>query len=221
VSEGSAPPAGPSAPRPSAAAPRIGILGGSFDPPHVGHVLLAQDAIDSLALDALLVIPAGAQPLKAAAGASGAQRLAMARAAFGALPRVTVDPVEIDRGGLSFMIETVEHLEGRSPGAEFLLLLGADAAAHLDRWRDPERLLERVRLVIATRSGPEDAPVRTPWTRWPGVRAPIRLAGRRVDVSSSEIRARVASGRSIHGFVPEAVATLIATSGLYLSRNAC
>jgi nicotinate-nucleotide adenylyltransferase len=201
--------------------PRIGIFGGSFDPPHVGHVLLAHDACEALALDRLLVIPAGTQPLKGGAGAGPAERLAMVRAAFQGVPRVTVDPVEIDRGGLSYMIETVEHLEGQWPHAEFFLLLGEDAAADLDRWRDPARLLQRVQLVLATRSGPAAAPAPTPWTQWPGVRTPIRLAGRRVDVSSSEIRSRVASGRSIQGFVPEAVAAVIAASGLYLSRNAC
>jgi nicotinate-nucleotide adenylyltransferase len=214
----------PTAPDPgrrSGARRRIGILGGSFDPPHVGHVLLAQDAIEALALEELLVVPAGTQPLKGRAGATAAERLAMVQAAFRGVPGVRVDPVEIDRGGLSYMIETVEHLEGRSPGADFLLLLGEDAASGLDRWREPARLLQRVQLVIATRSGPEEAPARTPWTQWAGVRPPIRLAGRRVDVSSSEIRARVASGRSIHGFVPEAVAAVIAASGLYLSRNAC
>lgn len=200
---------------------RIGILGGSFDPPHIGHVLLAQDAVQDLALDRLLVIPSGTQPLKGAVAAPAADRLAMVRAAFAEVPRVEVDALEIERGGLSFMVDTVEELVRRWPQATFHLLLGADAAADLARWRDPARLLQLVQLVVADRGEPAGPDVPTPWRAWPDIRPPRRLTGRRVDVSSSEVRARVASGRSIRGFVPDAVATYIATAGLYLPRNAC
>lgn len=200
---------------------RIGILGGSFDPPHVGHVLMAQDALDLLELDRLLIVPAGTQPLKGASSATAGQRLAMVRAAFAGIPRVEVDPIEIDRGGLSYMGDTVEHFAGRWPEAELLLLLGADAAADLARWRDPQRLLQMVQLVVAVRDDDTVGPSPVPWATWPAIHPPVQLASRRVDVSSSEIRARIAAGRSIHGFVPEAVAAVIAASGLYLSRNAC
>jgi nicotinate-nucleotide adenylyltransferase len=201
--------------------PRLGILGGSFDPPHVGHVLLAQDALDDLALDRLLVIPSGTQPLKGDVAAPAAARLAMVQAAFAAVPRVTVEALEIERGGLSFMVDTVDVLRRRWPDADFHLILGADAAADLARWREPDRLLRLVQLVIADRGQPAGSDAPTPWRGWPGIRPPRRLTGRRVDVSSSEIRARVASGLSIRGFVPDAVAVQIATSGLYLPRNAC
>lgn len=200
---------------------RIGILGGSFDPPHVGHLLMAQDALDLLGLDRLLVVPAGTQPLKGTAAATAAQRLAMVQAAFAGISRVEVDPIEIDRGGLSYMVDTMEHFAGRWPDAELLLLLGADAAADLARWRDPQRLLQRVQLVIAVRDDETFGAAPLPWATWPAIHPPVQLASRRVDVSSSEIRARIAAGRSIHGFVPEAVAAYIAASGLYLSRNAC
>ena len=201
--------------------PRIGVLGGSFDPPHIGHVLLAQDALETLALTHLVVVPAAIQPLKGVQPTPAAARLAMTRAAFEGMPRTSVDPIEIERGGLSFMVDTVEALARRWPDAELLLLLGADAAAGLARWREPDRLLRCARLVVAVRADASAAEQAEPWRDWPGILPPRRLASRRVDVSSTEIRARVASGRSIHGFVPEAVAAYIATSGLYLSRNAC
>ena len=200
---------------------RIGILGGSFDPPHVGHVLLAQDALELLGLHRLLIVPAGRQPLKGSSSATAAERLAMVHAAFAGISRVEVDPIEIDRGGLSYMVDTVEHFAGRWPEAELLLLLGADAAADLARWRDPQRLLQLVQLVVAVRADETMGSSPVPWATWPAIHPPVQLASRRVDVSSSEIRARVAAGRSIHGFVPEAVAAFIAASGLYLSRNAC
>jgi nicotinate-nucleotide adenylyltransferase len=200
---------------------RIGILGGSFDPPHIGHVLLAQDAIEALALDRLLVIPTGTQPLKGAVAAPPLDRLSMVRAAFAGVPRVEVDAIEIERGGLSFMVDTVDTLRRRWPAAAFHLLLGADAAADLARWRDPARLLQLVQLVVADRGEPAGPDAPAPWREWPDIRPPRRLTGRRVDVSSSEVRSRVAAGLSIRGFVPDAVAAWIATSGLYLSRNAC
>lgn len=200
---------------------RVGILGGSFDPPHVGHLLLAQDAIDALALDLLLVVPTGTQPLKGPVGTPAADRLAMTRAAFADVPGTAVDALEIERGGLSYMVDTVETFARRWPGAEFLLLVGTDAAADLARWRDPERLLRLVQLVVAGRGGEAGGDAPAPWRDWPDIRPPRRLTGRRVDVSSSEVRARVAAGQSIRGFVPDAVAAYIAASGLYLSRNAC
>ncbi len=207
--------------REAGAPARIGIFGGSFDPPHVGHLLLAHDALDALHLDRLLVVPAGTQPLKGGSRASAQDRLAMVRACFDGMPGVEVDPVEIDRGGLSYMVDTVEHVARRWPSAELLLLLGADAAADLPAWRDPVRLLQLAQLVVAVRADGSASGAAEPWIEWPDIRPPQRLASRRVDVSSSEIRSRIAAGRSIRGFVPEAVASHIAASGLYLSRNAC
>jgi nicotinate-nucleotide adenylyltransferase len=202
---------------PALAPRRVGVFGGSFDPPHVGHLIGVLDIIDQLALDRVQVVPAGTQPLKQDIVTSAEHRLAMSRACFKGMANVEVDPIEIERGGLSFMIETVEHYAGRWPDAELFLVLGADAAASLDRWREPERLLHLAQLIVLDRVGS----VATPWKAWTGIRVPQRLSTRRLDVSSSEIRARVASGRSIRGFVPESVAEHIAAAGLYLSRTAC
>ncbi len=197
---------------------RVGVFGGSFDPPHVGHLISVLDVIDQLALDRMQVVPAATQPLKGEVSTPADVRLAMARSCFASVPQAAVDPIEIKRGGLSFMVETVEHYVGRWPHAALFLVLGADAASTLDRWRDPERLLRMAQLIVLDRVGES---VATPWTAWPGIRSPQRIAVRRIDVSSSEIRSRVAAGRSISGFVPESVAAHVAAAGLYLSRTAC
>ncbi len=200
---------------------RVGIFGGSFDPPHVGHLMLVQDVIDALQLDRMQVVPAATQPLKGSVGTSAADRLALTRLCFATARQVEVDPIEIERGGLSFMVETMEHYVERWPGAALFLVLGADAASALDRWRDPERLLRLAQLVVLDRVGSTSSASSAPWTAWSDIVRPMHLSTRRIDVSSSEIRARVASGRSISGFVPESVAARIAATGLCLSRTAC
>lgn len=192
---------------------RIGLLGGSFDPPHVGHLLIAQDAFEALALDRLLVVPAGTQPLKQGQQTPAADRLAMTRACFADLPGIAVDPVEVERGGLSFMVDTVEDVQRRHPAARLHLLVGDDVLPTLPRWREPARLLAMVELVVLTRG---EASTTLP----AGVHATVqRLPTRRVDVSSTEIRARVRAGRSLRGFVPDAVAAYIASTGLYLEHS--
>jgi nicotinate-nucleotide adenylyltransferase len=196
---------------------RLGVFGGSFDPPHVGHLLLAQDAVEHLALDRLVFVPAARQPLKPGAGASAAHRLAMVGLLAGDEPRFAVDPVEIERGGLSFTVDTLRHLRRRDPEASLLLLLGADAAVLLPQWREPGEVLALARLVVMTRDDRTAAtlPAEIRALAIRGAGEPLALAARRVDVSSTEIRERVAAGRSVRGFVPEAVAGYIAAHGLY------
>lgn len=201
------------------------MFGGSFDPPHVGHLLAASDAAETLGLDLLLFIPAAAQPLKHAAPAgrvpaSAAARLAMTRALVDGDPRFTVDALEIERGGLSYTVDTLESVAARYPGAELFLLVGADVLASFERWREPLRVRALATLVILVRAGegPGEAsgvvqPVGVP-SALPGG-APRLLTTRRVDVSSTEVRARTAAGRSIRGFVPDAVAEIIRGGALY------
>jgi nicotinate-nucleotide adenylyltransferase len=187
---------------------RIGIFGGTFDPPHVGHLLAAGDAYDALRLDKLLFVPAAGQPLKSAIVASPSDRLAMVERLVGDDPRFAVDPVEIERGGLSFTVDTLRalHERWRSDGAlALILLLGADAAATLPQWREPAEVASLAEIVVLSRAGGNEAPVTTG-------RA---IDTRRVDVSSTEIRARVAAGKSIRGFVPEPVAAYIEGRRLY------
>lgn len=206
---------------------RIGIFGGSFDPPHNGHLLVALDAMDALSLDRLQVVPAAVQPLKIGQRTNAEHRLAMTRHCFGGLPRVEVDPIEIERGGLSFSVDTVESYRRQWPSAALHLLIGEDALAGFARWREPERLLSMAQLVVLSRSvsavasGNSPASAGGEWVSDAGNSYALqRLDTRRVDVSSTEIRARVSGGRSIRGFVPDAVAGYIAAHNLYLQASA-
>ncbi len=188
---------------------RLGLFGGTFDPPHVGHLLAATDALEQLRLDRVLFVPAGAQPFKTGAViASGRQRLEMLRRMVGDDPRFAVEPLEIERDGLSFTVETVRAFRAREPDAALVLLIGEDLAAQFATWREPERILEMAEVVVLHRPGIAPA---SGEERWPLRRVPTR----RVDVSSTEIRARVAEGRPIRGFVTDAVADYIRSAALY------
>ena len=193
---------------------RLGVFGGTFDPPHVGHLLTAVDAVEALTLDRLLFVPAAQQPLKVGCeSAAPEHRLAMARLLAGDDPRFGVDPIEIDRAGLSYTVDTLGELTRRLPGAELFFLVGADALATFPRWREPRRVLELARLVVLRRAS-DDVELPAMMREAPH-REPIVLASRRVDVSSTEVRARVRAGLSIRGFVPDAVAAYVAEARLY------
>ena len=187
---------------------RLGILGGTFDPPHLGHLLAAVDAVERLTLDRLVLVPAAVQPLKSAAvTAPPRDRLAMARLLVDDDARFEVDPMEIERAGLSYSVDTLGSFAERFPTAERFFLVGADVLGTFEKWREPKRVLALATLAVMTRGG---AP--------PAVTLPegaVAIASRRIDVSSTEIRARVASGRSLRGFVPDSVAAYIAAHGLY------
>lgn len=188
---------------------RLGVLGGSFDPPHVGHLLAASDAAEALRLDRLLFVPAGVQPFKAGEiVASGAQRLTMLALMVGTDARFAVDSIEVDRAGLSYTVDTLATLAEREPGAHRFLLVGADLALQVASWREPARIAALAEIVVLTRGAEESLP--------PTLTVPVtRLLTRRVDVSSTEIRSRVRSGLPIRGFVTDAVADYIRSAGLY------
>jgi len=178
---------------------RIGLFGGSFDPPHLGHYLAAVDAAEALQLDRLFWIPAAQQPLKTEMphGATAAQRYAMVSAAVSTHPHFVASRIEIDRPGLSYTVATVEAFAREFPEAERYLLVGEDAWDRFSEWREPDRIRTLVRLyVLARRTGSQHA-------------------GRVIEVSSTEVRARVRAGQSIRGFVPDAVAELIESQGWY------
>lgn len=191
---------------------RLAIFGGSFDPPHVGHLLVGADAFEQLELDRIVLVPAATQPLKAGrAVASAAQRLAMVRLLVEGDTRFEVSTVEVDRSGLSFTVDTLNHFAGQYPAAERFLLLGADVLSTFAQWREPDRILQLARPVVLERQG-DGLP-----TLPAGVDANAlrRLPTRRVDVSSTEIRERVRAGKPIRGFVTDNVAAYIALNGLY------
>ncbi len=185
---------------------RLGIFGGSFDPPHVGHLLVVADAFDALGLDHLVFVPAGVQPLKAGQAVAGAgHRLAMVRLLVGDDRRFSVDPIETEREGLSYTVETLAAFAEKYPQAERYFLVGTDVLASFAQWREPDRVLRLATIALMRREGdvgrvPDGA---------------VHVETRRVDVSSTEIRERVRTGRAIRGFVPEAVEAYIAAQRLY------
>ena len=188
---------------------RIGLFGGSFDPPHVGHWLAAVDAFEGLALDRIDFIPARQQPLKVSGHtATPEQRLRMLQVMVGADPRFGVNSVEISRGGLSFMVDTAAAYRASGPDDDLFLLLGTDAASGLARWKEPEQLLRLARLVVLTRGSESFGPAGLSHDA-------IVLATRRIDVSSTEVRRRANEGRSLRGFVLDAVAAQIRDAALY------
>jgi nicotinate-nucleotide adenylyltransferase len=187
---------------------QVGVFGGTFDPPHVGHLLLAADARDALNLDHLIFVPAAVQPLKVQtpAVASPQDRLEMVRLIVADDANYQVDDAEVVRKGLSYTVDTLEHLATRFPGAKIFLLLGHDALEGFAQWRNPERIRELATLAVMQRSGKASTRVTE------GV---VNVSTRRIDVSSTEIRARLRAGKSIKGFVPESVERFIDARWLY------
>jgi nicotinate-nucleotide adenylyltransferase len=190
---------------------RIGVFGGTFDPPHVGHLLGANDAREALELDRLIFIPTGAQPFKVDTPpvASGQDRLEMVRLAVADDANYVVDDAEINRKGLSFTVDTLEHLSERNPAARLFLLMGEDVLAGFEKWRSPARIKELATLVAVSRGGLAGS------VADPATSSVLRVSTRRVDVSSTEIRERRRAGKSIKGFVPESVERFIDVRGLY------
>ncbi len=189
---------------------RIGLYGGSFDPVHLGHLLVAQAALEELALDRLFFIPAAQSPFKPASSpAPAAARLQFLRLALAGQSRCALDLQEIGRGGVSYTIDTVRDYLGRFPGARLFWLIGADHVAALPRWREAAALAGLVEFVVISRPGQLVAPLPEPFQG----RA---LTGFPFGVSSSQIRVRVKAGLPVDGLVPEAVAEAIRNSGLYL-----
>jgi nicotinate-nucleotide adenylyltransferase len=212
---------------------RLGIFGGTFDPPHVGHLLAASDAFEHLELDRLVFVPAAVQPLKAGrSSAPPGDRLAMVRLTLGDDPRFGVDSVEIDREGLSYTVDTLRGFARQYPSAGRYFLVGADVLSSFAKWRDPHTVLELATLAILTRRADPGSAAQRDTVSPERIDAPSldevavslnvdlsRLATivptRRVDVSSTEIRDRVQCGKSIHGFVTDTVAEYISSHRLY------
>jgi nicotinate-nucleotide adenylyltransferase len=199
----------------SSHATRIGVFGGTFDPPHVGHLLAAGDAAERLRLDLVLWVPAAQQPLKSAATATPpVHRIRMVKLTIGADPRHALESTEVERGGLSYTVDTLRMLRGRYAGAELFLLLGEDAWRTFGSWRDPAGILELATVAVLMR----DMELQSAGAADPGEppeRPAVTLPTRRIDVSATEIRNRVRAGLSIHGFVIESVERYIAEQGLY------
>jgi nicotinate-nucleotide adenylyltransferase len=182
---------------------RIAIYGGTFDPVHHAHLILARDVVETLGLDRLIFVPASVSPFKRAGPAvSGELRLMMLRAAIETEPRFATDDCELRRPPPSYTIDTVHELQRRETGAEIHLLIGDDNVADLPKWHRYAELEKLVRFVVLDRTG-----------RAAGHDYPV--IQRRIDISATEIRKRVAAEQSIRYLVPPAVEEIIRRENLY------
>jgi nicotinate-nucleotide adenylyltransferase len=197
----------------------VGVLGGAFNPPHVGHLVLAQEAIWALGLDELILVPTGEAPHKKIEPEPGPElRLAMARAAVEGVERVRVSDTEVVREGPSYVYRTLELIADEIPGSELTFVMGADVAAGLESWRRPERVLELARVAVAARPGVDRSVVDRTLERLSSPRPAVTLEMPELAISSTAIRERVAAGKPIRWLVPDGVAAMIAAQGIYGER---
>jgi nicotinate-nucleotide adenylyltransferase len=196
---------------------KLGLFGGTFDPPHTGHLIAAQDAALALGLDRVLFVPASVPPHKQHRAVTPAEfRLRMLALALGDDSRFAIEPVELERAGPSYTVDTLRELRRRLSG-EWTLLLGADQYAEFATWREPEEVLRLATVGVLERGG--TWPAAAGPTAFPGAAdGVVRVAVTRVDISSTTIRQRVAAGISIRYLVPPRVEAFIAERGLYV-RN--
>lgn len=187
----------------------IGLFGGSFDPIHHGHLIVAQAVADALGLEELRFVPAREQPFKAGQHLGpAAVRARMVELAIAGEPRFRLERCELERPGPSYTVDTLRQLQTREPGRRFALLVGADAARDLPKWREAATVAQLAELVVFARAG---SPV--PELPWP-VRPVVVPA---IEISATDIRRRVREGRSIRYLVPDPVAEAIRSGGLYLA----
>jgi nicotinate-nucleotide adenylyltransferase len=199
----------------------LGVLGGTFDPIHLAHLALAQEAAETLGLERVLFVPAGSPPHKPGVPISaGTDRLAMVQLAIAGNDRFMVSRIELDRDGPSYTVDTLEalHATRRADGVagEVTLILSADAFLGLMSWQDPRRVLELARLAVAPRDGyPEAGPAFLANNLPDLADRAVFLDGPRIRLSASTLRERAAAGRSLRYLVPDAVAAYIGDHDLY------
>lgn len=218
---------------------RLGIFGGTFNPVHLGHLVLAESFREQLALDLVLFVPAGVPPHKGPREiASPLHRYAMVSLAVAGHPGFAVSDVELRRPGPSYSVETLETLAGEWPGARLFFLMGSDTFLDLGSWRTPERLIAWATLAVGLRAGeafePEGAATRAVlarlgrrgWTRVPSTAGEAVAPGEvalvdtlSLPVSAREIRRRLGAGESVRFLVPLAVADYVAQHRLYGGRE--
>jgi len=192
---------------------RIGVFGGAFNPPHVGHLVCAQEAHAQLDLDVVVWVPVGQAPHREIPQDPGPEaRFTMCDHATAADERFGLSRIEIDREGPSFTVDTLRAMREHSPGDELVLILGGDQAAALPAWREPAEVMRLAAVAVAERAGAERARVEGAV----GESAQLRFfAMPRIDVSSTMVRERAASGRPIRYLVPDKVANFIGAQSLY------
>jgi len=184
---------------------RLGVLGGSFDPVHDGHLALGEAALKQLSLDKILFMPAGQQWRKAGRDVAPPEdRLEMIRLAIGGNPKFEVSTMEVEREGPTYTIDTLKALRAELSGVEIFFIVGADALADMPNWREPERIFELATVCVVARADEAVTDDRV-----------TRIEMPEVEVSSSELRERVKKGRSVADLVPEAVERYLEEHKLY------
>ncbi len=203
---------------------RIGVFGGSFDPVHIGHLLAAECCREQAGLDRVLFVPAAIQPHKQDRQlASGQHRMEMLVLATGGNEAFAVSDDELERGGVSYTVDTLERLKARHPDDDLLLILGPDAFLGLPTWREPQRIIELAEVLAVERESLDDlsdAATRGPLETLLGRERLDRVISKRVrlpaiGIRASDLRAAVAAGQSIRYRTPRAVECFIAKHGLY------
>ena len=196
---------------------RVGILGGSFNPPHLAHLVCASEAAAQLDLDRVLLTPVAAAPHKDAEGDPGPrERLELCQLAISGDERLGLCDLEVVRGGSSYTVDTLKELHARAPEDHLTFIVGGDIALGLPSWHEPEAVLGLARLAVAERSGAGRADVEARLREhFPDAPPPVFFDMPRLDISSSQIRRRVVAGRPIRYLVPDLVAERIARGKLY------
>jgi nicotinate-nucleotide adenylyltransferase len=195
---------------------RLGILGGAFNPPHIGHLVCAQEAFVQLRLETVVFVPMGVPPHREIEQDPGAEaRVQMCDYAISSDARFSLSRCEVDRDGPSYTVDTLRALREHGPDDELVLILGGDQAATLAAWREPEEVLRLATCAVAARSEWSRERVEAELAAVPGGHGAVFLKVPRLDVSSSLVRRRVAEGRPIRYLVPEQVANYIGAKGLY------
>ncbi len=196
----------------------LGLFGGTFDPVHLGHLIMAEQCLEACQFDELWFIPAGDPPHKSGGAVTpGAARAEMLELAIAGHPRFRVSRVELQRPGPSFTVDTLQQIHEEVPARELFFLIGADSLADLPLWRNPQRIAELATLVVVNR-GSAPAVISDRLRAEPGDTALARIRQVSIpgiDISSSDLRRRVRAGRSIRYLTPRAVECYIATHGLY------
>lgn len=199
---------------------RLGILGGTFDPPHNGHLLIAREAKKQLRLDRVLFAPVGVQPLKRDQRTSPPdRRAAMVQLAIAGTPGLELSRIDLDRPGPHYTVDLLQVAAGLYPGAQIWFIMGSDSLAELLRWRDPQRIIDQARLAVVRRPGFEPD--------WPALDAALPelrdridwIDARPIDIAATDLQRRVRAGESIQGLVPPAVVQYIAARRLYVDTQ--
>jgi nicotinate-nucleotide adenylyltransferase len=198
---------------------RIGIFGGTFDPPHIGHLILAETAVDALSLDRMLFVPAGDPPHKQFEEKTPIEyRLAMLTLAIADNPHFALSRVDVDRPGPHFSLDMVTLIQAQQPAAELFFVMGGDSLHDLPRWYHPELLIQRCKLAVVRRSGDQVQPglhedvLPGLWERVLLVDAPL------IEISSTDVVERLLAGRSVRYLLPDTVLDFIYRHHLYRTR---